>query len=204
MAFMLLCRGALRRNAVPLGVGFTSGLVLLHRQPPMRFDSALATSTSQRQFSNGPKSSHRRDRLSPEVIKQLSSGSLSGNAAQYISKELNSAYIPIIGFLSGLLVSVFSKTLVLLIGIGIVFIQVMYEIDRPCSLTNCSHAQGCRTLRHQRGGPRSAEEAHPGLPNSRCTAVQSHVQNCVWRDFCPLSLHVFLKAGSVPPVQPYQ
>ncbi|KAK5663916.1 hypothetical protein OQA88_127 [Cercophora sp. LCS_1] len=111
MAAMPLCRAALRRNALPLGVGLTSGLVLLHRQQPIRLDAIPATNTANlRQFSASP--NQKKDRLDPEVIKQLSGGSLSG-------------------FVTGLLVSVFSKTLVLLLGISIVLIQVAsrYGID---------------------------------------------------------------------------
>ncbi|KAK3357709.1 hypothetical protein B0T25DRAFT_167591 [Lasiosphaeria hispida] len=113
MAHVAFCRGALRRNALPLGLGLTSGLVLLNRQQPMRFD-AIASSPplTKRPFSEGPSPGQKKERLNPEIIKQLSGGSLGG-------------------FLTGLLVSVFSKTLVLLIGLGIVFIQVAahYGVD---------------------------------------------------------------------------
>jgi uncharacterized membrane protein (Fun14 family) len=93
-------------------VGLTSGLVLLHQQPPLRLDAIASTPIPRRQFSDKPDPGRRKDGLSPEVIKQLSGGSLAG-------------------FLTGLVVSVFSKTLVLLIGIGIVSIQVAarYGID---------------------------------------------------------------------------
>jgi len=87
-------------------VGLTSGLVLLHQQPPLRLDAIANAPISRRPFSDKPGPGQRKDRLDPEVIKQLSGGSLAG-------------------FLTGLLVSVFSKTLVLLIGIGIVSIQVL-------------------------------------------------------------------------------
>ncbi|KAK0622862.1 hypothetical protein B0T14DRAFT_564274 [Immersiella caudata] len=112
MASRTLCRAAFRRNALPLGVGLTSGLVLLHQQRPLRLDAISNAPISRRPFSDKPGPGQRKDRLSPEVIKQLSGGSLAG-------------------FLTGLLVSVFSKTLVLLIGIGIVSIQVAarYGID---------------------------------------------------------------------------
>lgn len=76
----------------------------------MRFDAVASTPlATHRAYSEGP---HRKERLNPEIIKQLSSGSLSG-------------------FLTGLVISVFSKTLVLLIGTAIVFIQVAkrYGID---------------------------------------------------------------------------
>lgn len=78
----------------------------------MRFDAVASAPASRLNYSDKPSSGRRKDGLSPEVIKQLSGGSLSG-------------------FLTGLLVSVFSKTLVLLIGIGIVSIQVAshYGLD---------------------------------------------------------------------------
>lgn len=62
-----------------------------------------------RPIHNGPR---RKDGLNPDMVKQLSTGSLSG-------------------FVAGLLVSVFSRTLVLLAGIGLVLIQVAsrYGID---------------------------------------------------------------------------
>lgn len=79
----------------------------------MRFDAVASAPASRLNYSDKPSSGRRKDGLSPEVIKQLSGGSLSG-------------------FLTGLLVSVFSKTLVLLIGIGIVSIQViLYHYSKP-------------------------------------------------------------------------
>lgn len=81
MSAIPLCRAALRRNALPLGVGLTSGFVLLHRQQPMRLDAIAANpSANHRQFSVS--SSQRKDRLNPEVIKQLSGGSLAGEMEQ--------------------------------------------------------------------------------------------------------------------------
>ncbi|KAK0645874.1 hypothetical protein B0T16DRAFT_148305 [Cercophora newfieldiana] len=134
MASRTLCRAALQRNAFPLGVGLTSGLVLLHHQPPLRLDSvATAPPVPRRQFSDRPK---RKDHLNPEVLKQLSSGSLSG-------------------FLAGLLVSVFSKTLVLIIGVGIVFIQVAarYGIDLVGPLKLKKRVESSRILTALRYNP---------------------------------------------------
>jgi hypothetical protein len=125
MASRTLCRAAFRRNAFPLGVGLTSGLVFLHQQPPLRLDAIANAPVSRRPFSDKPGPDQRKDRLDPEVIKQLSGGSLAGSprALPSIFKDLNLRVES--GFLTGLLVSVFSKTLVLLIGIGIVSIQVL-------------------------------------------------------------------------------
>ncbi|KAK1768642.1 hypothetical protein QBC33DRAFT_535661 [Phialemonium atrogriseum] len=96
MAALSMCRSALRRNVVPLSLGLSAGAMMISRQTPLRFDSRPAA----RSMSSG-----RKDRLDPEVIKQLSGGSLSG-------------------FFLGLVVSVFSKTLVLLVGLSITAVQV--------------------------------------------------------------------------------
>ncbi|KAK4135492.1 hypothetical protein BT67DRAFT_354922, partial [Trichocladium antarcticum] len=93
----------LRRTALPLSLGLTSGLVAIHSQQPLRFDTATAQS---RTLSSGH-SPKRKDFLDAETVKQFSSGSLAGWC-----------------LFAGLLVSVFSKTLVLLAGIGMVIIQV--------------------------------------------------------------------------------
>ncbi|KAK3939956.1 hypothetical protein QBC46DRAFT_386719 [Diplogelasinospora grovesii] len=120
MASLLRCSGAAprqllsRRNAiigVTAGLGLTAGGIAASRQQhfiqPMRLDSLPPASS--RSYSTGPKHTPAEPLnssvLSPEVIKQLSGGSLSG-------------------FAIGVLVSVFSKTLVLLLGLGIVAIQV--------------------------------------------------------------------------------
>ncbi|KAK3302552.1 uncharacterized protein B0T15DRAFT_309473 [Chaetomium strumarium] len=100
-----LTRTALRRTALPLGLGLglSTGLVAVHRQQPMRFDSVPVSQTRLR--SSGGQEPGRKEFLDADTIKQLSGGSLSGFAA-------------------GLLVSVFSKTLVLLAGIGMAVIQI--------------------------------------------------------------------------------
>lgn len=69
MAALSMCRSALRRNVVPLSLGLSAGAMMISRQTPLRFDSRPAA----RSMSSG-----RKDRLDPEVIKQLSGGSLSG------------------------------------------------------------------------------------------------------------------------------
>lgn len=106
MATIALVRGALRRHAVPATLALSSGLYLASRQPPMRMDALPARSSS----SSPPPAPPRiveetAGWLDPEIIRQLSGGSLAG-------------------FMAGVLVSIFSKTLVLLTGIAIVVVQV--------------------------------------------------------------------------------
>ncbi|KAH8781296.1 hypothetical protein F5883DRAFT_170176 [Diaporthe sp. PMI_573] len=107
MTTATLCRAALRRTAAPLTLGLSTGLVLAHRQQqrqPTRLDALPASSS--RSSSRSPATvAESEDWLDPEVIRQLSGGSLAG-------------------FLTGLVVSVFSKTLVLLTGLAIVTVQV--------------------------------------------------------------------------------
>ncbi|KAI0911936.1 hypothetical protein F4823DRAFT_257219 [Ustulina deusta] len=100
-----------------LGLSVGTG-VAMRSSPRIRFDSASTTttttttssplSTSSPAFSNAPRGNAARDdkeMLSPEFMRQLSGGSVAG-------------------FLSGLLVSVFSRTLVLLLGVSVVIVQV--------------------------------------------------------------------------------
>ncbi|KAK5631878.1 hypothetical protein RRF57_007592 [Xylaria bambusicola] len=84
----------------------------MRSSPRVRFDmipAAAASSSSAPFATSSPALSGARDRregvLDPELMKQLSGGSVTG-------------------FLSGVLVSVFSRTLVLLLGIGVVIVQV--------------------------------------------------------------------------------
>ncbi|KAK4039927.1 hypothetical protein C8A01DRAFT_36060 [Parachaetomium inaequale] len=123
----------LRHAALPLSLGLTTSLGLaaaVHHQRPMQFDSAPAvTAPSQtRSFSSGQKPK-RKDLLDAETVKQLSGGSLAG-------------------FFAGLLVSVFSKTLVLLAGIGMVVIQVAARngIDLVSTLKLKERANTSRVL----------------------------------------------------------
>ncbi|KAK3368198.1 hypothetical protein B0H63DRAFT_72232 [Podospora didyma] len=103
MASISLCRSALRRHAFPLSLALTTGLVMTNKQRPMRFDVlSPPPEASTRNYSSGP---NKKEMLNAETIKQLSGGSLSG-------------------FCVGLLVSVFSKTLVILVGLSVVLVQV--------------------------------------------------------------------------------
>ncbi|KAM7223585.1 hypothetical protein V8F06_001059 [Rhypophila decipiens] len=117
MATLSIYRTAFHRSAVPLGLSLGAGLAITHAssRQPLRFDSLQTSSgysspVSTRGYASEPPK--RKEILDPEVIKQLSSGSLSG-------------------FVAGVLVSVFSKTLVLLLGISIVLNQIAkrYGVD---------------------------------------------------------------------------
>ncbi|AEO58129.1 hypothetical protein MYCTH_2305259 [Thermothelomyces thermophilus ATCC 42464] len=129
----LLRRLRLRRAALPLGfglgLGLTTGLVAVHHQRPMQFDSLAVPVPSQTRSLASGRSPRRKDLLDAETVKQLSSGSLSG-------------------FFAGLLVSVFSKTLVLLAGIGMVLIQVAARngIDLVATLKLKERASTSRIL----------------------------------------------------------
>ncbi|KAI0976039.1 hypothetical protein F4678DRAFT_211800 [Xylaria arbuscula] len=89
-------------------LGLTVGTgVAMRSSPRIHFDSA-PFSTSSPAFSNAPRGnagSGRKESLDSELMKQLSGGSVAG-------------------FVSGLLVSVFSRTLVLLFGVSVVLVQV--------------------------------------------------------------------------------
>ncbi|KAK3313450.1 hypothetical protein B0H66DRAFT_594342 [Apodospora peruviana] len=128
MATIPLYRAALRRSAVPLSLSAGLGLAMASRQQPMRFDAVYSAPApaAGRQYSQEPK---RKDMLDPEVVKQLSGGSLSG-------------------FVAGLLVSVFSKSLVLLIGTSIVLSQVAkrYGIDIVRTLRVRKYLESSRIL----------------------------------------------------------
>ncbi|POS81430.1 hypothetical protein DHEL01_v200162 [Diaporthe helianthi] len=130
MATATLCRSALRRTAAPITLGLSTGLVLAHRQhqrQPMRLDALPATRSNPTATSHAVAESD--DWLDPELIRQLSGGSLAG-------------------FLSGLVVSVFSKTLVLLTGLAIVTVQVAsrWGVDLLSTLKIRQRIQSSRVL----------------------------------------------------------
>ncbi|KAL2259045.1 hypothetical protein VTK26DRAFT_7409 [Humicola hyalothermophila] len=66
-------------GALPLSLGLTSGLglVALHRQQPLRFDTAPTTTAQSRPLSSG-REPRRKDLLDPDTVKELSGGSLAG------------------------------------------------------------------------------------------------------------------------------
>lgn len=86
MATATLCRGALRRTAAPLTIGLSSGLFLAHRQHqrhPVRLDALPASRPSSPATSRSVAESE--DWLDPEMIRQLSGGSLAGMQATHSS-----------------------------------------------------------------------------------------------------------------------
>lgn len=123
---LLNSRSSLRRTALPvLSIGFTSSLIAIHSQRPMRFDAVAVHAQESRTYSSGK----RKDHLDGDVVKQLSSGSLSG-------------------FLAGVLISYFSKTLVMLAGITMVALQVAsrYGINLVDQLHLRQRVQSSRIL----------------------------------------------------------
>jgi len=69
-------------SLVPATIGFSSGILLLQRRQPYRLDALPAVTGSNHYGEAGYKKSSREpplaDRLDPNVIKQISGGSLSG------------------------------------------------------------------------------------------------------------------------------
>ncbi|KAI0901823.1 hypothetical protein F4806DRAFT_490299 [Annulohypoxylon nitens] len=106
MSARLVTRARLSRHALGAGiVGLSLGTSLSFRQPKLRLDAR----ETPRPISNLPPV---KERLDPELLKQLSGGSLTG-------------------FVSGVLISIFSRTLVLLLGLSVVIVQVAsrYGLD---------------------------------------------------------------------------
>lgn len=77
MATIALCRGALRRHAMPLTLSLSTGAFLVCRQRPMRLDAMPATSRSPSPTSSRVVNESD-DWLNPQVIKELAGGSLAG------------------------------------------------------------------------------------------------------------------------------
>lgn len=71
MATLLMARSALRRSIVPMSLGLTASLMVASRQSPMRLDAR--TPAVPRPVSTSPQ-----ENLNPDIIKQLSSGSIAG------------------------------------------------------------------------------------------------------------------------------
>ncbi|KAH8653655.1 hypothetical protein BX600DRAFT_515907 [Xylariales sp. PMI_506] len=101
MSAFMISRSLLRRHALATGISLSVGSALVLRQPKIRMDARAVP----RPMTTGVGASGSKERLDPEVIRQLSSGSVTG-------------------FLAGLVISVFSRTLVLLFGVTVVIIQV--------------------------------------------------------------------------------
>ncbi|KAK4227946.1 hypothetical protein QBC38DRAFT_454800 [Podospora fimiseda] len=76
---LLLSRTLLRRSAAVGLATSGAGFLLIHNQRPMRFDSPPPPPPVIQQTNTyATKKPERKDRLDSEVIRQLSSGSLSG------------------------------------------------------------------------------------------------------------------------------
>ena len=73
----------LRRAALPLGVGLTTGLVAVHHQRPMYFDAVSAPTAAVPQPARAG-ADKRRDLLDAATIKELSGGSLSGTSRVFL------------------------------------------------------------------------------------------------------------------------
>lgn len=116
-------------HLVPVTLGVTSGALLLSKQTPYRLDALSPAPSSRGTSRAGPPPPPLADGLNDNTIKQLSGGSLAG-------------------FLSGLLVSIFSRTLVVLIGLSIVVVQVAsrYGIDLARYLRLKERAQSSKIL----------------------------------------------------------
>ncbi|KAI1375760.1 hypothetical protein F4677DRAFT_420636 [Hypoxylon crocopeplum] len=108
MSARLLTQTLVPRHTLSAGiVGLSLGTsIATFRQPKLRLDAR----ETPRPMSSRPPT--RKERLDPELLKQLSGGSVAG-------------------FVSGVVISIFSRTLVLLLGLSVVVVQVAsrYGID---------------------------------------------------------------------------
>ncbi|KAK6849001.1 hypothetical protein PG995_012834 [Apiospora arundinis] len=141
MSALLLSRTALRRTAL-LGTGLSFSLgtavALQEHRRPLRMDalSVPRPFTSQSSEKSPAAATKAKGGLDPDMLRQLSGGSVSG-------------------FLAGLLVSVFSKTLVLLLGIFVVIVQVAarYGVDLVDQLRVKQRVKNSRVLEALRKDP---------------------------------------------------
>ncbi|KAK8058560.1 hypothetical protein PG994_009008 [Apiospora phragmitis] len=140
MSALLMSRTALRRTAL-LGTGLSLSLgtavALQEHRRPLRMDARSVPRPFASQSSETrPAAAAKAKGLDPDMIRQLSGGSVSG-------------------FLAGLLVSVFSKTLVLLLGISVVIVQVAarYGVDLVDQLRVKQRVENSRVLEALRKDP---------------------------------------------------
>lgn len=97
------------------------------------------------------------------------------------------------GFVLGLLVSVFSKTLVLLIGLGIVAIQVLYSrptYSRPQCRSNVF--LDCFAIRHRHPRTVELEETGSVLAHPLRLEQTSRIRSIIRFDLCSIGFHVLL------------
>lgn len=85
MATIALCRGTLARHAVPLALGTSAGVffALRQQQQPIRLDALPSYSSSSSSSRPVSPAVETEGWLSPEVIRQLSGGSLAGTWILY-------------------------------------------------------------------------------------------------------------------------
>ncbi|KAI2639512.1 hypothetical protein GGS26DRAFT_586965 [Hypomontagnella submonticulosa] len=120
MSARLLTRTLAPRHALGAGiVGLSLGTSMAtFRQPRLRLDAR----DTPRPMSSRPPS---KEKLDPELLKQLSGGSVTG-------------------FVSGVIIGIFSRTLVLLLGLSVVILQASgFEIrHRPSTTAQAQTAAG--------------------------------------------------------------
>ncbi|KAK8101092.1 uncharacterized protein PG998_007502 [Apiospora kogelbergensis] len=140
MSALLLRRTALRRTAL-LGTGLSFSLgtavALKEHRRPLRMDAlSVPRPFTSQSAEKSPVAATKAKGLDPDVLRQLSGGSIGG-------------------FLAGLLVSVFSKTLVLLLGISVVIVQVAarYGVDLVDQLRVKQRVKNSRVLEALRKDP---------------------------------------------------
>jgi len=112
----MLLRPLIRPQTIGLGLGLSYATLHSIQQKPMRLDT-----TSERYgssyFKNVRTPVIRNGKLNPGAVRQISSGS-------------------IIGLCAGLLISTFSKSLALLVGLGLVVVQVCSSASFPAIPSN--------------------------------------------------------------------
>jgi len=126
----LLLRPLMRPQTLGLGLGLSLASYHAFHQRPIRLDSSPFSSDSYKRDAQTPVLS-RAGSLNPRAVRQISSGSIIGTNRMLLMlyKErqlLNRA----IGLCTGLLVSTFSKSLALILGLLVVGVQV----SRPFKL----------------------------------------------------------------------
>lgn len=127
----------LSRPVLGLGLGLSITTLHLSHQPPLRLDSGSVSSAGS---SAAPATDfHRRNartpllrngNLNPGAVRQVSSGSIIGmyTVHPFKHQEPSVSYLYHLGLCAGLVVSTFSKSLALLIGLLVVGVQVGHPL----------------------------------------------------------------------------
>lgn len=184
------CRTAFRRSALPFGI--SSGLILAYHQhtQPMRLDAVPVSSrhyASARAPDVVPEVKNNEESLTlDQFIRQLTAGSMTGRCCRGDMRDQH--LLTGIGFITGLIVSIFSKLLVPLIGLGIVVTQVCFM---PGHVLHPADTTGRRPLRHQHcRAPQ--EEKDSELADSCGAAGLSHLYRRLWHHLLPVVLLLLL------------